>query len=261
MYMDKMIEEFKAKVCDDISVEPEGLNRFRIITPFSYGDGDHFVIYMKLVDGKNSILTDEGHTLMHLSYQDFKYWEGTRGRLLEDILSQFQINFVDGRLELRIPENMHGDALFSYIKAIQKITDMEFLSKERAKSTFMDDFRELLVDKIRNEERLEFDYIDIKNDPKGNYPVDASFFNSRVFHFYGINSDDKCRDATVYIRAFREWYPTKRPKPIGICEDQTELSRRVLARFTDVCHKTYSSLASADDDLTDFLIEEGALPR
>ena len=254
----KIVEQFKEKVCTDISIEAEGLNRFRVITPFSYGDGDHFVVYLKVINGNDLVLTDEGHTLMHLSYQDFKYWEGQRGNLIEDIISQFHLKNIDGKLELQVPGSLYGDALFTYIQAIQKITDIEYLSQERVKSTFMEDFRQLLISKIKREARLEFNYVDRGNDPNGNYPVDASFVNTKAYHFYGISGDDKCRDATITVRAFREWYPSKRPKPIGICEDQTELSRKVLARFTDVCHKTYSSLASADDDLTEYLNEEGA---
>lgn len=53
-----------------IRIEPEGTNKFRVFTPFMFdhngGDGDHYVIVLKLVDNK-WILTDEGHTLMHFA--------------------------------------------------------------------------------------------------------------------------------------------------------------------------------------------------
>ena len=255
-----IINEFRTKVSDEIIVEPEGLNRFRIITPFTYGDGDHFVIFLKTVDKDRALLTDEGHTYMHLSYKDFDFWEGTRGKLLEQIKSEYQVNDNNGRLELAIPENRYGDALFSYIQAIQKITDIEFLTSERARSTFMEDFRKMLAGVLDDEKRLDFGYVDPKFDPEGLYRVDASYLNSRQYHFYGIYNNEKCKEATIFIQKFREWYPPKeRPKPIGVCEDQTELSSRVLAWFTDVCHKTYSNLATARDDLRDYLIEEDAV--
>ena len=60
-------KEFKQKVCEEIDVEPEGLTRFVVHTPFMFDDGDHFVIIMKK-SADRWILTDEGHTFMHMSY-------------------------------------------------------------------------------------------------------------------------------------------------------------------------------------------------
>ena len=260
MNIQSIIKEFKNTVSDEITIESQGLNNFRIITPFTYGDGDHFVIYLKLLSGNAAFLTDEGHTYMHLSYDDIDFWEGNRGRLLEKIKAEFQLRDDDGRLELAIPDKRYGDALFSYIQAVQKIMDIGFLSQERVRSTFMDDFRKLISNAIVNKERLLFNYTDPQFDPEGHYKVDASYLNGRQYHFFGIPNDDKCKVATIAIRAFREWYPPKdRPKPVGIFEDQTEMSSRPLAWFTDVCHKTYSTLSVAQKDLPDFLIEEGVL--
>lgn len=64
----KVIEkEFKKKVSNQISIEAEGINRYRIFSPFLYNDGDHFSIVLKTTP-KGWILTDEGNTYMHLSY-------------------------------------------------------------------------------------------------------------------------------------------------------------------------------------------------
>lgn len=254
-----IIEDFKTKVCKDIAIEAEGINRFKIVTPFSYGDGDHFVIFLKVLNEGNAFLTDEGHTLMHLSYQGFNFWEGQRGEILEQIKTQFQVNDNEGKLELQVPGNQYGDALFSYIQAIQKITDVEFLTQERVRTTFMEDFRALISKTIADEKKLVLGYVDKANDPNQNYPVDICFLNSRPVHFYGIYNDDKCQFATINILKFREWYTKGRPKPIGIFENQAEIRNRVLARFTDVGHKTFSSISVADKDLKDYLLEEGAL--
>ena len=59
--------DFKQKVCDQIRVVPEGMDRYRIFTPFLFEDGDHLAIVLKNQREK-WLLSDEGHTYMHLTY-------------------------------------------------------------------------------------------------------------------------------------------------------------------------------------------------
>ncbi|MDZ7814842.1 MAG: DUF1828 domain-containing protein [Planctomycetota bacterium] len=57
--------EFKQKVCDEISLHQEGVDRYRVLTPFCFDDGDHLCILLKRSES-HWLLTDEGHTFMHL---------------------------------------------------------------------------------------------------------------------------------------------------------------------------------------------------
>lgn len=50
-------DDFKARVCEQIYLEPEGNHRFLVNTPFRFEDGDHFVIVLKR-DGDRWILSD-----------------------------------------------------------------------------------------------------------------------------------------------------------------------------------------------------------
>jgi len=55
--------DFKRAVCESVRLVPEGLDRFRVFTPFMFDDGDHLAIVLKRQrDGW--ALTDEGHTFM-----------------------------------------------------------------------------------------------------------------------------------------------------------------------------------------------------
>ncbi len=40
MSLDEMITEFRKKVCSEIELEQEGLNRYIIHNPFLFDDGD-----------------------------------------------------------------------------------------------------------------------------------------------------------------------------------------------------------------------------
>ena len=75
-------EDFKARVCEQVDIQPEGNKRFVVSTPFRFEDGDHFVIVLKPENG-GWILTDEANTLMHLSYEmDDDITDGNRGEIV-----------------------------------------------------------------------------------------------------------------------------------------------------------------------------------
>ena len=96
----KQIEkEFKEKVCKEIRLMQEGIERYRVFTPFQFDDGDSFGIVLKKV-GENWILSDEGHTFMHLSYDiDIDSLDkGTRAKIISTTLSTFGIREKDGLL-------------------------------------------------------------------------------------------------------------------------------------------------------------------
>lgn len=65
-----------------------------------------------------------------------------------------------------------GDALYSFVQALLKVTDVSYLTRERVRSTFMEDFRALLSENVP-EDRRTFDWHDPQHDPQGMYQVDC----------------------------------------------------------------------------------------
>ena len=45
-----LLAEFRQKVCDEIEIETEGVDRHIIYTPFMFDDGDHFVVLLRKED-------------------------------------------------------------------------------------------------------------------------------------------------------------------------------------------------------------------
>ena len=147
MSIDTIEREFKAKVCEKATIAPEGLERFRVFTPFMFDDGDHLSIVMKK-DGDGWMLSDEGNTYMRLTYdmdeQDLR--EGKRHAIIASALSLFDVEDRDGELVIRVRDGLYGDALFSFAQAILKIADVSYLSSESVHSALMDDFQGLAND-------------------------------------------------------------------------------------------------------------------
>lgn len=253
---------FKESVCDEVELAPEGIDRYLVHVPFTFADGDHYVVLLKRDDGQPAcaehadrwVLTDEGHTFMHVSYEVPEFDRGTRRAIIDRVLAGLGIEDRQGELRLLIPEGRYGDALFSYLQAITRITDVSFLARERVRTTFLEDFQELVQQAATNRE-VRFGYAHPIHDPERRYPVDARVNGAigRQILVFAISNDDQCRDATITLYRWESW--GERFHPVAIFRDQTEINRVVLARFSDVAERQFSSLETARERFQRYLAD------
>ena len=254
MSVESIEREFKEKVCDRIRLISEGVNRYQVFTPFQFEDGDHLVIVLKR-ENSHWRLSDEGHTYMHLTYRldEKDLHRGTRQKIIANALSMFSVNDRGGELAIDINDDRYGDALYSFVQALLKITDVTYLSRERVKSTFMEDFRAFMEANVP-ENRRTFDWHDSQHDPEGKYLVDCRINQmARPIFVQALPNDDKVRDSTIALLQFEKWGVSFRS--LAIFEDQEEINRKVLARFSDVCEKQFSSLSSNKDRIRQYVEE------
>ena len=247
-------QDFQEKVSTKVRLIAEGLNRYRVLTPFRFDDGDHLAIALRQ-EGDAWVLSDEAHTFMHLTYEidERDLHRGSRQTIISNALSVFQVEDRDGELVLGVPGDQYGDALYSFVQALLKITDVSYLSRERVKSAFIEDFRSLLIQRVP-EERMMFDWHDPVRDPQGVYAVDCRINGmSRPLFVHALTNDGKTRDATISLHQFEKWGVLFRS--LAIFEDQESINRKVLARFSDVCEKQYSNLASNRDRIGHYVNE------
>lgn len=246
--------DFQEKVSKEVRLHSEGKERYQVFTPFIFDDGDHLLITLKK-RGDDWILSDEGHTYLHLTYdlEEKDLYKGNRQRIISDALTAFGIEDDAGVLQVKIRGEEYGNALFSFIQALLKITDVTYLTRERVRSTFIEDFKQLVQETVPPH-RLVFDYYDKVADPRMNYIVDCKVNGvTPPLFIFAINGDDKCRDSTISLFQFEN--RGVQFKSLAVFESQEEIQRKVLARFSDICEKQFSSLDTNTDRIKKYLKE------
>ncbi len=117
----------------------------------------------------------------------------------------------------------------------------------------MEDFRTFIEEAVP-ENRREFDWNDPLNDPGGKYQIDCRINGMpKPVFIHALPNDDKTRDATITLLQFEKWGLNFRS--LAIFEDQELINRKVLARFSDVSEKQYSSLGTNRDRIERYLEE------
>lgn len=249
-----LTKDFRSRVCEQIDLEPEGEGRFLVKSPFRFEDGDHYVITLKN-EGNRWILSDEASTIMHLSYwldaEDATKLGGKRREIIDSSLAAYLVQNRDGELIIPVKEDRFGDALFNFVQALTKVTDISFLSREIVRSTFMEDLKEFLIRTV-GENRLQIDWTDPQRDPAGVYPVDFRVNGmKRPLFIYGLPNEEKVSLATISLLTFEKW---RLPfKSIGVYEEQEKIQPKPVARFTDAVEKAYSSLRGNEERLGEYL--------
>ncbi len=247
-------QDFIEKVSEMVRVIPDGKDRFRVFTPFMFDDGDHISIVLKK-EQAGWVLSDEGHTFMHLTYdiKESKLFSGTRNQIISNALDTFNVEDRYGELIIKVQEARFGDALYSFAQALVRMGNVLCLSKKPVKSTFMDDFHSLLNEHVPVS-RIDPNWHSKELDSQKKYTVDCRINGMPDPLFvYALSNDDRIRDATIALQKFLSW--DIKFSPMGIFKDREDTNSKVRARFDDVCEVQFPNMKESENEIIAYIAE------
>jgi hypothetical protein len=245
--VNKLQETLCSLLCTEVKIKPKNGNLLSIETPFYFADGDPYQLYIKEMSGGILRLTDMGHTMMHLSYDNDvdKFREGTRGKIFEQIKVETFIEEDNGEFYIETPIENLGFNIFRIGQALTKINDLTFLNRARAESTFYEDLQEQLY-KIVGEDLIKKDYYYEDMEYAKDYPIDYRIegIHAPLFLF-GIPNRDKARLTTIILerllRAKADF------DSLLIFSDQGAIPKQDLARLSNAGGEMIASLDAESD--------------
>ena len=236
------------RLCEDVrlAVRPDGALMLR--TGFEFPDGDRFPLHVSETVTGGVRLSDQGHTLMHMSYDHDidAFLDGSRGMLLERLVNESGISRDGGEFFVECPTDDLPRAVFQLGQALTRVYDLTLLSRSRVKSTFYEDLADLLTSLV-DQDRIAVDYRPEGIPNPEAYPVDYRIEgkSSIPLFLYGIPNRDKARLTTIMLSHFNQHHV--RYESLLVFEDQADIPRLDLARLSDVGGEMISSLESASD--------------
>ncbi len=256
--LDVLSKHLRKSICDGIEIISKGVDAYQITTPFFFDDGDGYVIYLKM-DDSGFYLTDNGHTIMHLSYwmdiSQLTREEGERAQLFNGILKAYQVKYFDGKLIMKLPTNIEsiGNYFLAYVQAITKITDIDYLSRERVRRSFLDDLIRFLKDTYGVKARDRWSNPEF--DREGTYAVDVRLDLAKVpIYVYAAWSDVRALNVVVSILTHKDWKENFRS--LVIHEYVDELSKSTMKKIMDASDKQISAFYGKQQEIRDYIENE-----
>ena len=239
-------EQLSKQLCGEVRLRKTPQGFIQVLTPFTFPDGDTFQVYLEDRVGSARI-TDYGHTWMHLSYENElpKFREGTRGKVLDQILASTGVRDENGQLVLDSPIDTIGASILQYGQALTRIYDLTFLNRGRLPGTFYEDLREALYQLIPPE-KIKPDYVLSEYSNAESYPIDFQILGKRAPLFlFGIAGRDKARLVTITLE---HWLRARVDfDSLLIFQDQQEIPRMDVARLSNVGGEMVASLDASED--------------
>lgn len=235
MVIETIERDFINSVSGKIELIPDGKDRFYVYTPFRFNDGDHLSIVLKKKD-RRWVLSDEGHTYMHLTYRidEKQLFSGIRQNIISRALTSFGVKDRNGELILQVQDADYGSALYTFAQSLLKITSVSSVSwKRSSRKAFLNDFQASLSS-IVSRDRMKFDWVDEEHDPEGKYKVDCRINGMKEPLFvYALFTNDSVNKATISLYEFKGW---KIPdfRSVGIIQPQTKVSQKAIDYFLAV---------------------------
>ena len=230
------------RLCEEVVVEPRPDGALMVRTHFTFPDGDGYPFHLTQHPAGGLCLSDLGHTLMHISYdQDVdSLLHGPRRVLLDRVVSESGLEYDDGVFSVTTAPERLAESIFMFGQGLTRVYGLTLLSRTNVTTTFYDDLSSRLTTLI-DEAHIQKDFEpDVPNAKY--YPVDYCIAGKDAPVFlWGVPTRDKARLTTITLSYFH--LHKVEFDSIIVFRDQAEIPRDDLARLSDVGGEMVSSLS------------------
>ena len=213
---------------------------FQLRAPLFHEDGDMVDIFLaehSSVDSKIRV-SDEGMTLMRLSYTYDISKSDSRQKVFDRILAENGVDQDNGRLFVDSPPDILGPSILQFAQTIAKISSMQYFQREDIRSMFYEQLEELILDKFG---RFNPTKMTLPLSDQDAYEVDWQFeLGPRPIFLFGVKDRTKALLTTIACQAFTQRKVHYRS--VAIHDDFESLARKDRSRITNACDKQFDSL-------------------
>jgi len=114
MSFEKLQRSLQEGVHRRLRLVAEGVDRYRVLTPFLHDDGGHIELLLRR-EGDLLVLSDEATAYMRL---DDRAFHRARQKIIASVLSIFGVEDRDGELRMEVDADHPADAVLSLTQAI-----------------------------------------------------------------------------------------------------------------------------------------------
>jgi len=234
--MESIINAIKESICSSYDIEELGSEEYMVHTDKYFDDGDELHIVLKK-EKEGYELTDEGHTLMWLSYEEYNFTP-LREALRDAIIEQNQVRLDNGRIHTFVKEiTKIGEALSSMEQAILQIAGMRHLSRSNVANTFLDDIKasyqnSSLSTKCDFRKKIQSGEDTIEPDVfiEGKTPVLV----------FGVNNSERAKETFINLIFARN--SGKPYKTIVVIADEADISKKDHKRLINTADRPIEGL-------------------
>ena len=238
-----MEDLFANTPADLFRVEKRKRGMYQLVAPLFHEDGDMMTIFLQEGESGSVIVSDQGMSLMRLSYTFDIDTDGKR-KILNDIILNHEVNLNDGNISMTVdPRNIYS-AIMTFAQVITQVCNMDILSRDTISSLFYDNLENAIgtvLPNIKYERNYRIPHF-------ADFQVDFAFLNSdRPVYLFGVKDTNKAQQATICcLQLSKKNVPFR---SIAVFENMDNITRFARNNMVNTASKVFSDI--------DGLIENG----
>lgn len=198
--MEKIIESLKLQMSSNIRFESRNNGLIQVMLPIYYEDGDMVDIFLQTQSDGKIRISDQGMTLMKLSYY-FEINTDNKRKILHQMLRGSDLQIENGIIYSEVEQSKLYRSLIAFGNAILKISTMEYFKREMVKNLFYEMVDELIAEDYESRYTVHKDYHPIQT--KEEYSVDYCVDLPKPVYIYAVKDTAKARLVTISSQEFK----------------------------------------------------------